>query len=174
MLWFRYTTSEVVSPLHHLTQSAVRCLDPKRITCNHHQYTNTLHGSTPALQFRATQRARELARSTHPSDRPKPCTVDRVSSLVHRTSTRADARRDRRQTSRSPQLIARRSNTHMGRRVAYRKLPSERSLMLGLPSVECCGWFWGTTIDACTAAHRARVTPQLDSRRMRSCYGQCL
>ena len=53
MLWFRYPTSEVAYPLHHLTQSAVRCLDPKRITCNHHQYTNTLLGSTPALQFRA-------------------------------------------------------------------------------------------------------------------------
>ena len=30
--------------------------------------------------------------------------------------------------------------------------------MLGLPSVECCGCFQGTTIDACTAAHRARDT----------------
>ena len=81
MLWFRYPTSEVVSPLHHLTQSAVRCLDPKRITCNHHQYTNTLHGSTPALQFRATRASAGVGTIDAPK-RPPQATHRGLSVLI--------------------------------------------------------------------------------------------
>ena len=65
---------------------------------------NPTQGPHPtALRLRATRANAEVGTI----DATKPCTVDRVSSLVHRTSTRADARRDRRPTSRSPQLIAR-------------------------------------------------------------------
>ena len=106
----------VISSPHHSTCSGFatrprRWLTPfttsRRVQCaaltrsaSHATTTSTpIHSTGPHPHCSSVRhgRARELARSTHPSDRPKPHTVAKACSLVHRTSTRANARHDRRQ-----------------------------------------------------------------------------
>ena len=106
----------VISSPHHSTCSGFatrprRWLTPfttsRRVQCaaltrsaSHATTTSTpIHSTGPHPHCSSVRRgrARELARSTHPSDRPKPHNVAKACSLVHRTSTRANARHDRRQ-----------------------------------------------------------------------------